>query len=466
MAELGQIIVNRVKPLLDTANSAGYETGYGNGFDSGYVSGEESVREYVDTQVEISKKAIIGRGGNISSEAGLEDLPQAIFNIPADASLAHYTDEGIAYRKNVPAGAEKYALLKSVGGMTYKCKNLFPILQWANRTIGGITFRLDENGVYHLSGTATETLFTVLKLNLPIGKYTLSLNCNKQIGTGYVNAVYVTGRSADGDWKISHSTHFSNTYTTITTTVDMVDVTFAIMEGVNCDGLTIAPMINEGDYIPYEPYYEGLRNSKTTEVKSDRANGELISSRPIPKALQDIDGFGWGINADCYNYVDYENKQFVKRVGVAVFDGSADELWVATSALNMTDYNAFYIRQYATNSHKTSGGEAICDKLSILTTSELYYSNIGGFYMGNVTDKQIAIRVPNSIADVSALRTWLSQNPLMFYYELTEPIITDISDILTDDNFIEVESGGSLEFVNEYKYAVPSMLKYTIKVGS
>jgi hypothetical protein len=52
------------------------------------------------------------------------------------------------------------------------------------------------------------------------------------------------------------------------------------------------------------------------------------------------------------------------------------------------------------------------------------------------------------------------------YYGLAEPIITDISDILTDDNFIEVESGGSLEFVNEYKYAVPSTVKYTIKVGS
>ena len=65
-----------------------------------------------------ARKAVLGRGGEISETAGLKDLPSAIFNIPADASLAYYTDDTSAYKKTVPSGAEDYAQLKSVGGMT------------------------------------------------------------------------------------------------------------------------------------------------------------------------------------------------------------------------------------------------------------------------------------------------------------------------------------------------------------
>jgi hypothetical protein len=46
-------------------------------------------------------------------------------------------------------------------------------------------------------------------------------------------------------------------------------------------------------------------------------------------------------------------------------------------------------------------------------------------------------------------------------FELAEPIITDITDILTDGNIIDAESGDILEFVNERKKAVPSIVKYT-----
>jgi hypothetical protein len=46
------------------------------------------------------------------------------------------------------------------------------------------------------------------------------------------------------------------------------------------------------------------------------------------------------------------------------------------------------------------------------------------------------------------------------------PIETDICDLLSDDNFLKVEGGGVIRAVNEYKYGVPSTIKYTVKVGS
>lgn len=67
-----------------------------------------------------SRNAIIGRGGEISTTAGLMDLPEAITNIPNDLSLAYYIDNDLAYRKTVPAGTCKYAYINSIGGMTFK----------------------------------------------------------------------------------------------------------------------------------------------------------------------------------------------------------------------------------------------------------------------------------------------------------------------------------------------------------
>lgn len=76
--------------------------------------------ELADTATHLRqiRKAVTGRGGELSATAGMKDLPSAIFNIPADSSLAYYTDEASAYKKIVPSGAEDYAQLKSVGGIT------------------------------------------------------------------------------------------------------------------------------------------------------------------------------------------------------------------------------------------------------------------------------------------------------------------------------------------------------------
>lgn len=71
-----------------------------------------------------TRKAILGRGGEISTTAGLKDLPSAIYNIPADASLSFYEDSSLAYEKIVPSNAEEYAALVKVGGLSIPNNNL------------------------------------------------------------------------------------------------------------------------------------------------------------------------------------------------------------------------------------------------------------------------------------------------------------------------------------------------------
>ena len=51
----------------------------------------------------------------------------------------------------------------------------------------------------------------------------------------------------------------------------------------------------------------------------------------------------------------------------------------------------------------------------------------------------------------------------MLVYELAEPIVTDISDLITADNLIGVEGNGTITFENEYGYAVPSEVTYQLK---
>ena len=48
-----------------------------------------------------ARRAILGRGGEISATAGLKDLPEAIYKIPADASLAYRSDDSVAVLRNM-----------------------------------------------------------------------------------------------------------------------------------------------------------------------------------------------------------------------------------------------------------------------------------------------------------------------------------------------------------------------------
>ena len=78
----------------------------------------------------------------------------------------------------------------------------------------------------------------------------------------------------------------------------------------------------------------------------------------------------------------------------------------------------------------------------------------------NITGQMGVAIYDNSCTSAEALRAKLSANPITLVYELAEPIVTDITDLITPDNFIEVQGGGSIISVNEYEYAVPNTMRY------
>jgi hypothetical protein len=178
---------------------------------------------------------------------------------------------------------------------------------------------------------------------------------------------------------------------------------------------------------------------------------------PIPAEVQALDGYGWGISADVYNGVEWDENgkaTFVKRVERKVFDGT--ESWWN----NTTDAGFYVARELAdvspTNkkviaSRMTSGAP------SSVGTPCVYFSDVS------------IVIFPGNLATTAAewkakLAEWAAEfNPLTVYYELAEPVVTDISHLVSADNFIGVEPGGTITVQNERGDAAPSTVVYQLK---
>ncbi|SCJ01352.1 Uncharacterised protein [uncultured Ruminococcus sp.] len=110
----------------------------------------------------------------------------------------------------------------------------------------------------------------------------------------------------------------------------------------------------------------------------------------------------------------------------------------------------------------------MCLKYSTKTQDELWgkpnvigitaAANVDGFVYVNDT----------SYTDVTAFKQAIQG--VILYYELANPIVTDISTLIDDDFLrnIEVEAGGSITFKNSndsYRIPVPSEEEYVVKLS-
>lgn len=172
----------------------------------------------------------------------------------------------------------------------------------------------------------------------------------------------------------------------------------------------------------------------------------------IPAAVQALDGYGWGVDG-AVNGVEWDDNGksvYVKRVERRVYDGT-EAWWGATSdgeyysAVGVTDAKGTIL----TVSHNVKSG----------TPKEVgapcaYFS------------KQTMVVFPGDLATTldewkAKLAQWAAEgNPLTVYYELAEPIVTDVSAYFTEDNLISVEGGGTITAVNEHNLAAPTTIIY------
>lgn len=357
------------------------------------------------------------------------------------------TDDSIAYIKNVPLNALPYAEVNKVGGMTYN-DGSDPALKTAKVTklkIVGANL-IDINNFVRNTGTPTVSNDTLtvtgyivqLELfDLKIGEtYTFKANSTITNGGGGVSIMFydtagVTNASI-------YNANTPNPQHTFTVPSGTTKVRFCLYGSGDPNGNHTATytnvMLNKGSTaLPYTPYTETLF--------------------PIPTEVQEIDGYGWGVNESAYNYIDFEEMQFVKRVGV-----------VDVGTLNWKYYSAYkvFLASLPLDT-KVNTRNFITHKYNSVVQSWREHDDMSAVFAYEIVeDYRMAISIRDtSYTDAAIFKAAMSG--AMLYYELAEPIITDIADFITAENFTEVEGGGEITFVNEYGYDVPSEITYMLK---
>jgi hypothetical protein len=169
---------------------------------------------------------------------------------------------------------------------------------------------------------------------------------------------------------------------------------------------------------------------------------------PIPEAMQALDGYGWGISKEVNNYFSYDENGRVTwhkkfggvDMGTMNWSYNADNKWWYSTALK---------------------GATVLDYTNPRLLAENYKTASWG-------DKFVGTVAMDGSGNIIILSDDSTTKPSgMLYYELAEPETTDITDLISPDNYIRVEgSGGTLTFANEYAYDVPSTVVYQIKGAS
>lgn len=187
---------------------------------------------------------------------------------------------------------------------------------------------------------------------------------------------------------------------------------------------------------------------------------------PIPEAIRALTGYGWSAG-NAKNYVDYENKKYVQCVS-SVDLGTLDWEFNTTSAVGHHFYapakhlNFKYLGIFGTTVYN-----ALCSKYRTVARSSNVFVDKTLTIDGTTVVSQIQVK-DTAYPDATAFKQAMSG--VILYYEIANPVVTDISSLIPDDFLrnIEVEALGSITFKNSdenYRIPVPSEEEYVVKLS-
>lgn len=211
--------------------------------------------------------------------------------------------------------------------------------------------------------------------------------------------------------------------------------------------ITLLPT-NGKTYINKKYYLQLIRGNQKKTYSPYHKN-----TYPIPQAILDLDGYGDGVSDGVYNYVDWENKEYHKRVGK-----------VDLGTLPWENYQENVNLLFITNKLNNSISKSICSKYVKKTNASVGKED--KFYYFNPSNMVV---VDSSYSDANDFKVGIQG--VMLYYKLAEEEIIDISDII-DTTFqepIEVEAGGTLTFHNSngdgYRLPIPNEEEYIVSLA-
>lgn len=404
------------------------------------------------------------------SEKELQRRVNALYDIGQGITHRFETDSSTAYAKTIPTGG-KLMSVKNIGGRSIMWNQLVKPVPTVV-TQAGVKFTFSDDGIITLNGTATTTgsavsvqsvknqkghkyLMIASPLSGVYGANQLMFSSQSfgQDSTGH--GTIIVNESSNAVWYYTIYVYNGVTYDNVKLQPQIYDLTAMFGSGNEPTTVEEFEKIFPADYYPYNAG-EVVRTGVTEVAVGDTAY-------PIPEAIKALPGYGWSAGT-ARNYVDYENKQYVQCVQ-SVDLGTLS--WVAGVGGKVSFQTSQVTGQKLTKNYSVPPN-IICSKYSTKTQNELWgHINVTGITADANTDGYIDVN-DTSYPDVTAFKQ--AMQGVILYYELANPIITDISTLIPDDFLwnIEVEAGGSVTFKNSndsYRIPVPSEEEYIVKLS-
>lgn len=397
------------------------------------------------------------------------DIQYLYRQVIGGGDLVTETDSGVSLTSQpFPLTVSPKALLDYVGGMCQKVNQLADVRN-VTETHHGITMTRNSVGSVAITGTSTFTTGDsnfydiVLPIEVTYGhKYLFftdnskwQLYCyNNGSGTGGVQSFIFTP-NATGSLKITVrpidlSYISSGTVINEVVKVRIVDITDAYPTDTptSTSDARIQWLMS---YLSSHPKYDAgsIITAPVTKVVSKDANGNVVNEYPIPAEVRALEGYGYGLSADCYNEVSFEGKSYGKKV-----------VRVDLGTLNWQYYEPttkFYANLAPNPQAEPSNLDAKCSKYDVVTggTSSTEMPNLSiGIHTNGIS---VYVRDDSFNGDAASFKT--AMNGVYLYYELATTVETDISEYI-DSDVIVVSAGGHLEFENENDMGVPYSATY------
>lgn len=399
----------------------------------------------------------------------------ALWKLNQGISYEFQTDDAEAYQKTVPSGA-KVASIKSIGGKTIVWNQL-NLNSGKSITKNGISFINNKDGSWTINGTCSasnddgiDTIVYLFSKKYVSGhKYLVKADKYSDGNYGFA----INGGSSPLKKAVIYNYAFNPIiFAKDKVTVDNITMRMNIFDLTQMFGTGNEPSTQEefeamfpADYYPYNA--GELMSASVNEITySDTKTQETHYS--IPQAILNLPGYGWSAG-DVRNEVNWENKQYIQRVdkvdlGTLNWMESGDAQRDGNATYKSGSLNTV-IRRYSTYS-----GNSICEKFNIVKVNDINRNE----YEYSIGNSEMAYPLQFTVkstfcTDENDFKNKI--NGIMLCYELAEPIVSDISDIIgnTFQEPLEVEVGGTLTFKNsngnDYRIPVPSSEEYVISLA-
>ena len=327
----------------------------------------------------------------------------------------------------IPANALPWASIDEVGGMTYR----------KPKTLGSFEPDAYASLRYYLRpGVEPPAHFTIPLRNTTGSEMVVQANFNASVYRQEITLL------ADGTFhEYTVAVPEGVEYLDAVTSLEILDENYAVPAGIEAGTLTVYQ--SGGEYV--------LEHSPVSEVQSLDAEGAVLSSVTLPEEVQSLSEYGCGITGTGSGRVvtnriiwnpDEGIKEYRKKVVRIELTGN-ETIYPDSNYPSVFRIGQIVVKKVA------QLGLGICSEYTWKLYTTPVDLQVGEFAIGY---GEGGFTINTGYSSVDEWKTYLKErynagNPVVFFLEAASEETTDISNILPDDNLIEVVPGGSLRFV-------------------